>query len=78
MVGGSARLFILPLTGDDLGRGTRSCGRIGEEGQWCGEGKRLADSCRPKLESEDKADKAEVKVQNAVGALKDVRDAVKK
>jgi uncharacterized protein YjbJ (UPF0337 family) len=39
-------------------------------------GKAVGDA---KLESEGKADKAEGKVQNAIGGLKDVvRDAVKK
>ena len=78
-VGGSAGLFSLPLTGDDLGAGQGSCGGIGEAGQGCGKGSGWQVVADAKLESEDKADKAEVKVQNAVGGLKDVvRDAVKK
>ena len=53
---------------------------IGEEGQGCGKrGSGWQVVADAKRESEDKADKAKVKVQNAVGGLKDVvREAVEK
>jgi hypothetical protein len=68
-VGGSAGLFGLSLTGDDLGAGQRIVSRIGEAVKGA-QSKPLAGSWRRQAESEDKADKAEVKVQNAVGGLK--------
>jgi uncharacterized protein YjbJ (UPF0337 family) len=69
----------LPLTGDDLGAGQGSCGGIGEEVKGAVKGSGWQVVADAKLESEDKADKAKVKVQNAVGGLEDVvRDAVKK
>ena len=58
MVGGSAGLFILPLTGDDLGAG---------QGRVAGSAKKVKGAVKEsgwqivadaKLESEDKADKA--------------------
>jgi uncharacterized protein YjbJ (UPF0337 family) len=57
----------------------RSCRGIGEAGEGRRKeavGKVVGDA---KLESEGKADKAQGKVQNAIGGLKDaVRDAAKK
>jgi uncharacterized protein YjbJ (UPF0337 family) len=64
------------LTGDDFGAGQESCRGIGEEGRGRGKANGWQVVGDAKLESEDKADKAEVKVQNAVGGLKE--DAVKK
>jgi hypothetical protein len=51
------------LTGDDLGAGQGSCRGIGEEGRGCGKVSGWQVVGDAKLESEDKADKAEVKVQ---------------
>ena len=78
MVGGSAGLFILPLTGDDLGAG---------QGRVAGSAKKVKGAVKesgwqivadPSWSQRTKSTRPEVKVQNAVGALKDVRDAVKK
>jgi uncharacterized protein YjbJ (UPF0337 family) len=73
------RPFQLPLTGDDSGAGQGSCRGSAKQVTGAVEeavGKGVGDA---KLASEDIADKAEGKMQSAVGGLKDVvRDAVKK
>jgi hypothetical protein len=68
-VGGSAGLFGLSLTGDDWALDKGSCRGSAKQSR-VRQSKPLAGSWRRQAESEDKADKAEVKVQNAVGGLK--------